>query len=49
MLSDNHVLMVLPVGQQQPDFFTVGFGNNLCLPQRSFSFGGLFGQDMAGA
>ena len=38
----------LSIGQQQPDFSTVGFGNDIWLPQRSFPFSGLLGQDMAG-
>ena len=39
--------LVLSVGQQQPNFSVVRFGNDIWLPQRTFSFGGFLGQDMA--
>ena len=39
----------LPIGQQQPDFPEIGFGNQLCPAQWTFTLGGLFGQYMAGA
>ena len=48
ILPDRNVVLVLPVGQQQPDFSTVGFGDDIWSPQRSFPFSGLLGQDMAG-
>jgi hypothetical protein len=37
------------VGQQAPDFLEIGFGYQVRRPQRSFAFGGFFGQDVAGA
>jgi hypothetical protein len=44
---NNHFALLLSIGQQQAYFSFVGFGNNIWLPQRSFSFGGLLGQNMA--
>jgi hypothetical protein len=38
----------LSVGQQQPNFSLVGFGNDVGPPQGTLSFGGFLGQDMAG-
>jgi hypothetical protein len=44
----NIVLSIfLLVGQQQPHFLHVGLFNQLTLPQGTFTFGRLFGQDMA--
>jgi hypothetical protein len=37
----------LSIGQQQPYFSLVGFGNDVGLPQGAFPFGGFLGQDMA--
>jgi hypothetical protein len=38
----------LTVGQQQPDGFSIGLGYQVVLPQRPFSLGGLFRQNMIG-
>jgi len=44
----NFVAFRLSVGQQQPNFSSVGFGNDIWLPQGTFPLGGFLGQDMAG-